>query len=515
MNVLRPFAFAVCLLFAFGFSQAFAEKTRVVILADMGNEPDEEQQMAHMLMYCNDFKLEGLIAVSGKPLNSGRNDEFKSKLHPELFHELISEYGKVRTNLMLHADDWPTETYLHEIVKPGIVHYGIAAVGDGKATEGTNLILECVKRNLSDGNLFLVVNAGSNSLAQALWDLDKDESISASDKTTMLSRIFVFENGAQDNAGAWITKNFPAITWYRSNYQTYAYGGKENARAAGTYCWEPFPFSGRGQHQWTSKHVQQNHGPLGQRYPDRGKGRAFVEGGGTIAWIGLANRGLFSPWHMWWGGWGGRVSREKHKNVMSRHPSIVNGVVFKGSSFAPAEKTLLDFMVYEADSEIETWTDPVHGTEFNHFQVPVWRFRRAMWNDFRARMDWCVLPFGEANHNPIAVLNGDSSDQILIEKRTTPGTTIQLNAGGSSDPDDDELYYRWWHYREAGTYSNSVTIQQPHVSNTTFVVPEDAQPGDEIHIILEVRDHRQEMASPDSDDYIPLTDYRRLVIQLK
>ena len=39
-------------------------KHRLIILADMGNEPDEEQQMAHMLMGSNEFDLEGLMAVA-------------------------------------------------------------------------------------------------------------------------------------------------------------------------------------------------------------------------------------------------------------------------------------------------------------------------------------------------------------------------------------------------------------------------------------------------------------------
>lgn len=493
---------------------ALGQKTRAIILADMGNEPDEEQQMVHMLMYCNEFDLEGLIAVSGKPLNSGRNDEYKSKLHPELFVELITEYGKVRDNLKLHARDWPTEAYLKGIVKSGIVHYGIAAVGDGKATEGTKLILESIKSNLTKGKLFVVVNSGSSALAQALWDLTADESIPDADKKTMIERIYVFENGAQDNSGAWIAKNYPSVTWYRSNYQTYAYGGKEAARAAGTYCWEPFHFSGRGQHAWTARHIQNDHGPLGTRYPDRGHARAFVEGGGTIAWIGLANRGLFSPWHMWWGGWGGRVSKTKHKNVVTRHKPILNGSVFKGSSFAPPETTFQDFYMHEADSEVETWKDPVHGKEFTHFQVPVWRFRRAMWNDFRARMDWCVKSFAEANHNPVAVLNGDASNSIIIMDDVAPSSRIQLSAKGSTDPDGDQLVYKWWNYKEAGTYAGTVSIPQPNSEKTSITIPADAQSGDQIHVILEVRDHEQEMASPKSDEYIPLTDYRRLVINV-
>ena len=172
---------------------AVGQKTRAIILADMGNERDEEQQMTHMLMYSNEFHLEGLIAVSAKALNADRNDgEYKTTLHPELFIELITEYGKVRENLTLHADGWPTESYLKSIVKPGLIKYGMAGVGDGKSTEGTNLIGNSIRKNLTKGRLYITVNAGSNSLAQALWDMRKDSSISPEDRKTMLERVFVF-----------------------------------------------------------------------------------------------------------------------------------------------------------------------------------------------------------------------------------------------------------------------------------------------------------------------------------
>ena len=29
-----------------------------------------------------------------------------------------------------------------------------------------------------------------------------------------------------------------------------------------------------------------------------------------------------------------------------------------------------------------------------------------MWNDFKARMDWCVQPYAKANHHPVAAFNG-------------------------------------------------------------------------------------------------------------
>jgi hypothetical protein len=64
-------------------------KTRLVILDDMGNEADEEQQMMHMLMYANEFDLEGLIAVTGKYVQPASKDPYRQKLHPELFHHLF------------------------------------------------------------------------------------------------------------------------------------------------------------------------------------------------------------------------------------------------------------------------------------------------------------------------------------------------------------------------------------------------------------------------------------------
>ena len=103
-------------------------RARLIILADMGNEPDEEQQMAHMLACCNEFDLEALIAVTGKFLRETARSEYKRQLHPELFRRLIDGYAKVLPNLKLHAQGWPEVDYLHSIVYEGQKRYGIADV---------------------------------------------------------------------------------------------------------------------------------------------------------------------------------------------------------------------------------------------------------------------------------------------------------------------------------------------------------------------------------------------------
>ena len=62
--------------------QAGTAKSRLIIMADMGNEPDEEQQMIHMLMCSNEFDLEGLIAVTGKYLQPAHPEPYRQVLHP-------------------------------------------------------------------------------------------------------------------------------------------------------------------------------------------------------------------------------------------------------------------------------------------------------------------------------------------------------------------------------------------------------------------------------------------------
>jgi len=116
-------------------------------------------------------------------------------------------------------------------------------------------------------------------------------------------------------------------------------------------------------------------------------------------------------------------------------------------------------------------------------------------------MDWCVSPFAEANHNPIATFNGDAGDSI-IRLESEPRETIALDASASSDPDQDPLHFRWWVYREAGTYEKALTISQDTNAATSLQIPKDAA-GREIHVILEV---------VDDNSIVPLYDYRRIVV---
>jgi hypothetical protein len=72
-------------------------------------------------------------------------------------------------------------------------------------------------------------------------------------------------------------------------------------------------------------------------------------------------------------------------------------------------------------------------------------------------MDWCVKPYEDANHHPVAIVNGSRGTEI-IQIRAKPGKVIKLDAGKSYDPDGRKLIPEWLYYREAGTCSREISL---------------------------------------------------------
>lgn len=475
-----------------------ADKCRLIILADMGNEPDEMQQMIHMVTNSNEFDIEGLIAVTGKYLRPESNEEYRRVTHPELFHQIIDAYEKDYKSLKQHAKGFPLPDYLRKVVASGQSEYGKKDIGEGKSSTGSELIIKAITKK-DDRPIWIVVNAGSNTLGQALYELKKKYSKSEMNK--FISKLRIFENGAQDNAGAWICSEFPKIHWIRSNYQTYCYGGPGGKDGdltvnLGPNYWNPYEYNLKGQLKWQKKHIMNNHGALGELYPERryhgfkDGGLGFMEGGGTIPWIGLVNKGLFDINQPSWGGWSGRFSKHKMPDFWSRHMDIKKDEI----EDAP-------FYTYREVSDY--WINPRDGKVYCNEYTPVWRWREAMYNNQICRMDWCVNSFEEANHHPIATVNGDISNSIIVTTASA-GEVLHFDASASSDPDGDTIDFKWWIYEEAGTYPGRIHIEKPNDSKLNFVVPTGASEK-EIHLILEVKDNSK-IAS--------LFDYRRIVIKV-
>jgi len=331
-------------------------------------------------------------------------------------------------------------------------------------------------------------------LAQALIDLQEKMPRTKLDK--LLQNVRVCDNAGQDNAGAWIAHNFPKLHYKRSSYQVYNFMNDQ-----GPVTWDSTMYAGEGQHDWARKHIQTYHGALGAIYPVRMKWKdpntySTLEGGGTGNFIGFVNKGLYHPEHINWGGWGGRFDTIREENIYA------NQLKWAEPDLLDSEKEYQPYFMFPQASD--KWTEPETGKTYEGIGVPIFRWRRAYQNDFQARMDWCVKPFEEANHNPVAAFNNDKSDEIVF-LTTQRGEEIVLDATKSMDPDSDSIAFRWYNYPEAGSNMKLLEAKNPELPKTSLRIPEDAN-GKQIHFILEIRD---------KNNIVSLYDYRRIVINVE
>jgi hypothetical protein len=395
----------------------YAGKPRILVLTDMGNEPDDQMSFVRLLLYANEIDLEGLVATT--------STWQKDKLHPETLHKLIAAYGEVRENLLQHAEGWPEVAKLDAMVSAGQPSYGMAAVGTDKMSPGAEAIIRAVDR-LDSRPLWISIWGGANTLAQALQQVRATRSAADVDKFVLKLRVNAISD--QDDAGPWIRREFPDLFYI---VKPSAPDGSEYYYATWTGISGDFYYRNCAgadsrliTNEWLDKNIRAK-GALGKLYPKF----AFIMEGDTPAFLGLTNNGLNSYRNPSWGGWGGRyVFRQPYGET---RPIWTQGGDLFGRVTSQDSVTGGDRKTYLSD------------------QATIWRWREAFQHDFAARMDWTIKPFSGANHHPSVTVNGKSgTTPITLEAQA--GKSIILDASLSHDRDGQNLRYTWFHYTEAG-----------------------------------------------------------------
>lgn len=444
----RPGIFGLILSFlaaVFPFSGGIhaAEPLRVMVETDAGGDPDDEQSLVRFLLYANEWEVEGIVANRPRARDGENRNPERTGL--EIVRRLVRAYGQCHANLIRHDPRYPTVEFLLERTVPGYADL----------EDGVQRIIDAV--DSPDPRPLWFMNWGTDAgsspscLKRAL---DKVLAQRGADGYAKFkSRIRL---ASDDQFGdhtfkmdppfpIWVDTFRPPVDGRRWYHQFSAI----TAKAGGFDL---------------SRDVLQGHGPLGALYPTNTT--HWQKEGDSGTFLYLVPTGMNNPEQPGWGSWAGRYGLREgaggKRYYWANQPDTWNGTTHR-------------------DNTLRRWAA--------HLQ-----------NDFRARLDWCVKPFSEANHPP-ELKDRTRSGIVFLEAR--PGERVELNAGDWTDPDGHALTYQWEPYPEPGNYTGAAAVERSQTPVAAVVLPDNAV-GD-LHIVLTVSDN----GTP------PLVGYGRTIIRVR
>lgn len=435
---------------------AEGQRPRLLILTDIGGDPDDTQSMIRLLVHSDEFDIEGLIASA-----SGTPGELKEAItQPQLIQELVKAYGKVEGRLSLHSPYFPEAHTLLNLIKSGNPERGWENVGKGHDTEGSDWIIQTADR-ADDRPLNICIWGGQTDLAQALWKVKNTRS--EHEYRSFVSKIRIYDIADQDRIFEKMWASFPGL-WYILNKAPQG-EDKRNAVFRGMYLGGDEQLTSL---DWLKENVIEGHGPLGALYPQKTwtapNPYGAMKEGDTPSWLYFLDNGSQITDHPEYGGWGGRFI------------GTAEGVYRDGQ-------------------------DRVDDT--TSARAAVWRWRPDFQNSLAARMDWCVEEYSAANHPPELVLTSGEQEKFVVLPAPA-GAPLYIVPPDCIDPDGDELNYHWFVYPEAGNYDGPPPGIRQNGKDVTINIPETAA-GREIHLILQISD----------DGHPALSVYSRYILKVK
>ncbi len=416
-----------------------AERLRLIIETDAGGDPDDEQSLVRFLLYANEWDIEGLIA--NRP--TARDGE---NLNPErtgfgIVCRLVDAYGQCWTNLVQHDARYPTHSNLRQRT--------VAGHGD------------------SDSAVQLIIAAVDKPDPRPVWyaDWGTDQGAATNNLNRALDRVLQ-ERG---QAGYALFKS-------RLRLSSADKFGKHTAELEPPFAFwvdtfRPELNGRRWYHRFSAitaraggfdlvRDCLTGHGALGALYPTNTT--HHQKEGDTGTFLYLVPTGMNDPLEPTWGSWAGRYGPNTN---------------FPGRFYYWASQTDEWNSATNRDNTLARWAT-------------------SLQNDFKARLDWCVTKFSEANHPPSVRIRGG------VKRSVRSGDRVILSADESNDPDGQSLRFGWFVYPEPSSFRGPHPVltnaDQPSVS---LIAPSVTGP-ETLHVIV---------SATDSGDPA-LTRYQRIVL---
>lgn len=188
----------------------YENKTRLFVLTDISNEPDDQMSLVRLLAYANELDIVGLAAVTSTWLNDTVDIA-------TIFAVVNDGYARVVDNLNSHVPvpsspraGYPPAEHLAARVVAGHPLYGLAAVFDAPARSNASAALVAAVDEATEANpQWVSVWGGANVLAEALYEVNRTRD--AGEVAAFVRKLRVYSISDQDNAGAWVRANFPTL----------------------------------------------------------------------------------------------------------------------------------------------------------------------------------------------------------------------------------------------------------------------------------------------------------------